>query len=326
MRAVPFIAPLVAALAVLTGLPAVEAQATRPVYRIGVLDGGSDVPPAFTRFRQGLRELGYVEGGNLLVEYRFAQGKADRLPELAADLVRLKVAVIVAVFVTPTRAAHQVTRSVPIVMISAADPVGVGLAASLARPGGNVTGTLSLGDELGGKLLGLARQLFPDIKRLAVLWNPSNPVHAPFLKDLNAIARSVAIQLQSLPATNAEDLDGAFRSVERDVAAVLILGDAIFVGQRVRIAALAAGARLPTLAIARGHAEAGSLLSYGPEPSSLFHRSAMYVDKILKGARPGDLPIEQPTTFDFTINLKTARELGVTVPQSLLLQATSIIQ
>jgi len=305
---------------------AAEAQRAGQVKRIGVLVGGLDAGPAFTDFREGLRDLGYVEGDNLLVEYRFSEGKADRLPQLAADLVRLKVDVIVAVFITPTRAAHQATRSIPIVMIGAGDPVGFGLAASLARPGGNVTGTASYLPELGGKPLELLKEMIPNLKRVAVLWNPSNPVHAPFLKDVEPAARSLAIQLLALPAVNPEDLEGALRSAARDAAAVWVLGDAMFVGHRTRIVALAAAAGLPTLSPGRMIVEGGGLVSYGPHLPTMFRRAATYVDKILKGARPGDLPIEQPTKYDVVINLKTAKALGLTIPQSVLLQATHIIE
>jgi putative ABC transport system substrate-binding protein len=273
-----------------------------------------------------LRELGYVEGNNLLIQYRFSEGKADRLPQLAADLVRLKVSVIVAVFNTPTSAALQATRSIPIVGIGLGDPVGIGLAASLARPGGNVTGTASYLPELGGKPLELLKEVIPDVKRVAVLWNPSNPAHAPFLRDVQPSARSLGIQLQPVQAVNPEDLEEALRSAARAAQAVWVLGDAMFVGHRARIAALAAAARLPALSAGPPIVEAGGLMSHGPHLPTMFRRAATYVDKILKGARPGDLPIEQPTKFDIVINLKTAKALGLTIPQSLLLQATHVIE
>jgi len=317
---------LLLALGVLVAPAATEAQRAGQAHRIGVLVGGLDAGPWFPHFRAGLRELGYAEGKDLLIEYRFSEGKADRLPQLAADLVRLKVDVIVAVFATPAGAAHQATRSVPIVGIGVGDPVGIGLAASLARPGGNVTGTASHLPELGGKPLELLKEMIPDLKRVAVLWNPSNPAHAPFLKDVEPAARSLAIQLQPLPALNPEDLEGALRSAARDAAAVWVLGDAMFVGHRARIAALATAAGLPTLSPGPPIVEAGGLISHGPHLPTMFHRAATYVDKILKGARPGDLPIEQPTKFDIVINLKTAKALGLAIPQSVLLQATHIIQ
>jgi putative ABC transport system substrate-binding protein len=212
-------------------------------------------------------------------------------------------------------------------MIAAGDPVGVGLAASLARPGGNVTGTVSLGPELITKSLHVLKEALPDLKRVTVLWNPSNPTHPPLLKDVEPAARLLAIALRMLPVASAEELEGAFRAVPRDPAgAAWILGDALVVRHRARIAALAADARVPTLFLARSHVEAGGLMSYGPDFPTIFRRSATYVDKILKGAKPGDLPIEQPTTFELSINLKTAKTLGLIIPQSVLLQATHIIE
>ena len=316
---------LLVALAAPAAPPPVEAQPTRQVHRIGVLDGGSGAP-GFAAFRQGLHDLGYTEGGNLLLELRSAEGKPDRLPQLAADLVRLKVDVIVAVFATPTRAAHQATRSIPIVMIAVGDPVGVGLAASLARPGGNVTGTVSFGPELATKSLHLLKETLPDLRRLTILWNPSNPTHAPVLKDVHPAARSLAIEVETLPVARAEEFEAAFRAAARDAAAAWILGDALAVRHRARIATLAADARLPTLFLASLHVEAGGLMSYGPHFPTIFRRSATYVDRILKGARPGDLPIEQPTAFELSINLKAAQTLGLTIPRSVLLQATQVIE
>jgi putative ABC transport system substrate-binding protein len=303
-----------------------EARGAGKVYRIGVLADASETAPAFIHFRDGLRALGYTEGDNLVFEYRLSQGQADRLPRLAADLVRLKVDLIVAVFATPARAVHDATRSIPIVVIGAGDPVGIGLAASLARPGGNVTGTASYLPELGGKPVELLKEIIPDLKRLAVLWNPSNPLHAPFLRDVEPLVRSLAIELQSLPAVRPEDLEGAFRSAARETAAVWILGDGMFISHRARIVALAGEARLPALSTARPFVEAGGLVSYGPDPPTMFRRAASHVDRILKGARPGDLPIEQPTKYDLVINLKAAKTLGLTIPPSLLLRADRVIE
>jgi putative ABC transport system substrate-binding protein len=285
-----------------------------------------DAGPWFPEFRAGLRELGYAEGRDLLIEYRFSEGRDDRLPQLAADLVQLKVSVIVAVFATPAHAAHQVTQSIPIVGIGVGNPVGIGLAASLARPGSNVTGTASYLPELVGKSLELLKEVLPNLRRLGVLWNPSNPAHAPVLKDIESAARSLAIQPQPVPAVNPEDLEGAFRSAARTTEAVWVLGDAMFVGSRARIATLAAAAGLPTLSAGPPIVEAGGLMSHGPDMLTVFRRAATYVDRILKGATPGDLPIEQPTRFDIVINLKTAKALGLTVPKSLLVQATRIIE
>jgi putative ABC transport system substrate-binding protein len=313
------------ALGTLSAPFAAEAESTRRIHRIGVLDGGSDAAPGFAAFRQGLRELGYVEGDNLLVEHRSAEGKPDRLPQLAADLVRLKVDVIVAVFATPARAAHQATPSIPIVMIAVGDPVGISLAASLARPGGNVTGTVSFGPELATKSMQLLKEILPDLKRLRILWNPSNPAHAPLLKNAEPAARSLAIELQTLPVTRADEFEGFFRAAARQSAA-WILGDALAVRHRDRLATLAAEARLPTMFLARLHVEAGGLMSYGPHFPTIFWRSATYVDKVLKGTRPADLPIEQPTKFELVINLKTAKALGLTIPPSLLLRADHVIE
>jgi putative tryptophan/tyrosine transport system substrate-binding protein len=317
---------LLLALVVLVVPLATEAQHLGQVHRIGVLVGGMVAGPWFPEFRAGLRELGYAEGKDLLIEYRFSEGKADRLPQLAADLVGLKVKVIVAVFATPARAAHQATRSIPIVGIGIGDPVGIGLSASLARPGGNVTGTASYLPELGGKPLEVLKEVIPHLKRLGVLWNPSNPTHAPLLKDGEPIARSLAIQLQPVQAVNPEDLEGALRSAARTAEAVWVLGDAMFVGHRARIVALAAAAGLPTLSAGPPIVEAGGLMSHGPDLPTMFRRAATNVDRILKGARPGDLPIEQPTRFDIVIDLKTAKALGLRVPQSVLLQANRVIE
>jgi putative ABC transport system substrate-binding protein len=317
---------LLLALVVLVLAAATGAQQSGRVQRIGVLVGGLDAGPWFSHFRAGLRELGYTEGNDLLIEYRFSEGKADRLPQLAADLVRKKVDLIVAVFASPARAAHQATRSIPIVGIGIGDPVGIGLAASLARPGGNVTGTASYLPELGGKPLELLKEVIPDLKRVGVLWNPSNPIHASFLKDVEPAARLLGVELRPVQVANPEDLDEAVQSLARAVQAVWVLGDAMFVGHRARIVTLAAAARLPTLSPGPPIVEAGGLMSHGPHLPTMFRRAATYVDKILKGARPADLPIEHPTKFDVVINLKTAKALGLTIPQSLLLRADQVIE
>jgi putative ABC transport system substrate-binding protein len=261
-----------------------------------------------------------------LIEYRFSEGKEDRLPQLAAELVQLKVAVIVTVFATPTRAAQQATRSIPIVGIGVGDPVGIGLAASLARPGGNVTGTASYLPELVGKSLELLKEVMPKLKRLAVLWNPSNPAHAPGLRDVQLSGSSLAIQIQPQSARVPEDLEGALRNAARSSEAIWVLGDAMFVGHRDRIAQLATTAKLPTLSAGAPLVEAGGLMSHGPHMPTIFRRAATYVDKILKGAKPADLPIEQPTKFDLVINLKAAAALGLTIPQSTLLRADEVIR
>jgi len=305
---------------------AAEAQRAARVHRIGVLVGGLDAGPPFGHFLQGLRELGYVQGNNLLIEYRSAEGKTERLPQLAADLVRLKVDVIVAVFATPARAAHQATRSIPIVMIAVGDPVGTGLVAGLARPGGNVTGTVSYGPELVGKMIEVFKEVLPNLRRLAVLSNPSNPSHVSMLQHLEVAARPLDIELRALSVVKAEELEEAFRTAARDASGVFIPGDAMFVGHRAHIAALVLAARLPTLFFSKVHVEAGGLMSYGPSFPPVYRRAATYVDRILKGAAPADLPIEQPTEFELVINLKTAKALGLTIPPSILARADQVIE
>jgi putative ABC transport system substrate-binding protein len=306
-----------------------EAQPARGTHRIGFLDGGSAGPsaPIVEQFRQGLRELGYTEGQNIVIEYRWAEGKPDRLPELAADLVRLKVDLIVAPISTSAQAAHQATRTIPIVMIGVGDPIALGLAASLSRPGGNVTGTASYGPELVGKNLELLKDVVPDIKRVAIFWTPGNPAHVQSLKDLEEPGRLLAIQVLALKIVSPDDFEGAFRTaVTERAAAAWFFGEPMFIIHRARIATLALNARLPTMFLVRRHVDAGGLMSYGPKFADLYRRAATYVDKILKGAKPGDLPIEQPTTFELVINLKTAKALGLTIPPALLLRADEIIQ
>jgi len=316
-------------LSVVLSPPAAEAQPATGTHRIGFLAGGSpgSSAPLVEEFRQGLRELGYAEGQNIVIEYRWAEGKLDRLPELAADLVRLKVDLIVAPVSTSAQAAHQATRTIPIVMIGVGDPVALGFAASLSRPSGNVTGTASYGPELVGKNLELLKEVVPGIKRVAVFWTPASPAQVRSLQDLEGPARLLAIEVRTFKIVSADDLEGAFRSaVTEGAAAVWVFGDPMFITHRARLATLALSARLPTMFLVRQHVEAGGLMSYGPKFSELYRRAAAYVDKILKGAKPGDLPIEQPTRFELVINLKTATALGLTIPQSVLLRADELIQ
>jgi putative ABC transport system substrate-binding protein len=317
------------AVGVLTAPLAVAAQPAGKVYRLGFLSGGSLAltKPSLEEFRQGLRELGYVEGKNIVIEDRWADGKQDRLPELAADLVRLKVDVIVAAISPAARAAHQATRTIPIVMIGVGDPIGLGLAASLARPGGNVTGTASYGPELAAKALGLLKEAVPSLKRVAILWTPDNPLHGSVFKDLEAPARSLAIELYPLKIVSPEDFEGTFSTaVTKHASAVWVLGDPMFSVHQARIAALAAKARLPTMFFTRGHVEAGGLMAYGPDFPHMYRQAAAHVAKIVNGAKPADLPIEQPTKFELVINLKTAKALGLTIPPSLLLRADRVIE
>jgi putative ABC transport system substrate-binding protein len=317
--------------AVLLAAPrAAEGQQAKKVYRIGYLSGGSSTAPQhlIEAFRQGLSELGWVERRNIVIDYRFAEGRLDRLPDLAAELVQLKVDVIVAAPTPPAVAAKNATGAIPIVMISANDPVGQGLIASLARPGGNVTGSsYSVSQEIYGKQLGLLTELVPKVRRVAVLSNPAAPSLVPAIGAVKIAARSLGVQLQFLEARGPNEFDGAFAAMAKEHAgALLVLTDPVFSLHRTRLADLAAKSRLPAAYTNRLPVEAGGLMSYGPSFPDLWRRAASYVDKILKGAKPGDLPVEQPTKFELVINLKTAKALGLTIPPSLLGRADEVIQ
>jgi putative ABC transport system substrate-binding protein len=309
---------------------AAEAQQAGKVYRVGILtDKASDPAEArlWQAFRLGLRELGWIEGGNILIEFRGAEGNYARLPELAADLVRLKVDLIVArasTFVQPAKAA---TSSIPIVFLIHADPVGTGHVASLARPGGNITGLAVLMTDLAPKGLELLISAVPVAKRIAVLWSPDTPSHTPALKAVEEAARTLRVQLQPVGVRTAAELEGAFAAMARARAqAVLVLAGPIFFAERQRVAELAIKHRLPTMSTLKEVMEAGGLMSYGPNFEDLFRRGAIYVDKILKGSKPADLPVEQAAKFELVINLKTAKALGLTIPPSLLQRADQVIQ
>jgi len=315
----------------LTAPLAAQAQQVGKVFRVVYLSPGSPSEPfrqrRFEAFRQGLRELGYVEGRNIAIESRWAEGKYDRYPALAADLVRLKVDVIVPVGGAATQATQQATRTIPIVMSVVIDPVGSGLVASLARPGGNVTGLTIMASDLVGKQLELLKEVVPKVSRVALLWNPDNPGSAPQLRQAEAAARALGVRLQPLEARDPQEIDSAFAAMTRERAgALLILADAIFLNQRRQIAELAAKRRLPAVFGNGEHAEAGGLMAYSANLLDLERRAATYVDKILKGAKPADLPVEQPSKFELVINLKTAKALGLTIPHSLLLRADEVIQ
>jgi putative ABC transport system substrate-binding protein len=317
--------------AVLLAAPlAADAQQAGKVPRIGFLGttSPSDRPPLLDAFRQGLRELGWVEGQNIVIDYRFAEGRLDRLPDLAAELVRLKVDIIVSGGTQGVTAAKNATGTIPIVMTTVRDPVGTGLIASLARPGGNVTGVSgSAGLEIFGKQLELLKETVPKVRRVAILSNPANLYHPLAIRELNVAARSLGVQLQLLEARGPNDFDGAFAAMATErVGALLVLSDAMFNLHRTRLADLAARSRLPAAYGTRESVEAGGLMSYGPSLRDLYRRSATFVDKILKGAKPGDLPVEQPTKFELVINAKTAKALGLTIPQPLLLRADEVIQ
>jgi putative ABC transport system substrate-binding protein len=278
-------------------------------------------------FQEGLRELGYVEGQNIVIEYRSADGKDERLPGLAAELVRMKVDVIVTASPPATEAAKRATSTVPIVFALSADPVAAGLVASLARPGGNITGLATISAEVVGKQLELLKRVAPKVSRVAVLQNPSNPGHALMLPQAEGAARALGVQLQVLKARTPSEIEVAFAAMRSQRAdGALVLRDAVFRERRAQIVALAAKSRLPAVYGLREEAEAGGLMAYGASVPQLFRRAATYVDKILKGAKPADLPVEQPTKFELVINLKTAKALGLTIPSSLLGQADQVIQ
>ncbi len=320
-----------AAFAVALGLLVVplaaEAQQPPRVPKIGLLRVGSLPDANVAAFIQGLRDLGYVEGQNIIIEYRWAEGKLERLPNLASDLVRLKVEVIVTGGLEASLAAKTATRLIPIVAGTSADPVSSGLVASLARPGGNITGLTVINVDLAGKRLELLKEAVPGASRVAVLRNRANGAHALLWTETQRAARSLGVQLQSLEVRGANEFEGAFAAMARDRADALLLApDEMFWTYRGQIAALAAKTRLPGMFDIKGFVDAGGLMSYGPNLPDMFRRAATYVDKILKGAKPADLPIEQPTTFELVINLKTAKALGLTIPQSVLVRADEVIQ
>jgi ABC-type uncharacterized transport system substrate-binding protein len=310
---------------------AAGAQQAEKVYRIGYLAQGSGSGAASLRplegFRQGLRELGWVEGQNIVIEYRYAEGRIDRLPGLAEELVQLQVDVIAASPTGAAMAARNASRTIPIVGMSLTEPVELGLVASLARPGGNVTGvTYGVDTDIFGKQLGLLREAVPKIRRVAVLSNPS-PAQPLIIRNITAAARSLGLQLQLLEAREPGEFDGAFAAMAKERAGgLLVVGDSMFFLHRARLADLAVKHRLPSMSTQTQWVEAGGLMSYAASLPDLYRRAATYVDKILKGAKPTDLPIEQPTKFELVINLKTAKALGLTMPQSLLLQADHVIQ
>jgi putative tryptophan/tyrosine transport system substrate-binding protein len=307
-----------------------EAQQAGKVYRVGILGEKASDPSEvrlWQAFRLGLRELGWLEGRNILIESRWAEGNHARIPELAADLVRLKVDLIVTRGSPYVQGARRATSSIPIVFTMHADPVASGHVASLARPGGNITGLAILQTELYVKGLEILISAVPVAKQIAVLWNPDAPSHTPALKALEAAARPLQRQLQAVVAGTRAELENAFSAMARAHAqAVLVLGHGPYMAERQRIAELAIRYRLPTFFVWRDHVEAGGLISYGPDFTDLVRRGAIYVDKILKGAKPGDLPVEQPTKFEFVINLKTAKALGLTIPPSLLARADQVIE
>jgi putative ABC transport system substrate-binding protein len=312
------------AAALLAAPLAAEAQSGKPP-RIGFLSDSRQ--PWDEAFRQGLRELGYVAGQSITIEYRYSEGHFERLPGLAAELVHLAVAVIVAGGTQAIRAAKQSTRVIPIVMAVTADPVGNGFVASLARPGGNITGLTSSSPDLSGKRLALLKEIIPRLSRVGVLWNSSNPDNATQLKEAESAASALGVQLQPIGVRSSDEFDGAFSAIRTWRAdALYTLGDSLFANNRKRIVYFTTRNRMASMFSVREPVEAGGLVAYGANFLDLFRRAAGYVDKILRGARPADLPVEQPTTFELVINLKTAKALGLTIPPSILARADQVIE
>ena len=305
------------------------AQQTGKVYKIGILTAGARSEGSWLQsgVRDGLRELGWVEGKNLTFEGRFAENRLNRLPALADELVGLGVDVIVTIGTLAPIAAKRATLTIPIVMASAGDPVGSGLVASLSRPGGNVTGFSLMAPDLAGKRLELLKEILPRITRLAVLWNAANPYSALVFKETERAARTLEIEVQSLEVRAPADFDGALDAAAAQHADILIVAeDPLTMDHAGKIAKFAFDHRLPAIPGLKLFANAGGLISYGADLNELFRRSASYIDKILKGAKPSDLPVEQPTRFELVINLKTAKALGLTIPSTLLGLADEVIE
>jgi putative ABC transport system substrate-binding protein len=322
---------LIAAGAFLAAPFATDAQQPGRIARIGFLSLNMAGNPRGTdSFRQGLREHGYVEGRNVVIEYRDAERKFERFPALAAELVALKVDVIVAPSVVASQAAKQATKTIPIVFAGVADPVADGLVASLARPGGNVTGLSNLAPELVAKRLELLQEAVPGVSRVAILWQPGSGMEGTdkkTLKDAEVAARALGVRLQVVEARGPAELQRAYADMTRERAnALVVLGTPMFFTERERIAGLAIGNRLPAMFSTRQFVEVGGLMAYGASLDDLLRRTATYVDRLLKGAKPADLPVEQPTKFELVINLKTAKALGLTIPQSVLGRADEVIQ
>ena len=313
----------------LVGRHATYAQPQPSPRRIGYLDSGSAAgdAPYVKAFRQGLHDQGWIEGQNIAIEFRYAEGKFDRLPTLADELVRSNVDLIFATTTPAALAAKRATTTIPIVIGFVADPVGSGLVASFARPGGNVTGWTHQGLDLRGKYLELLKEAVPDATRFAVLWNPANPVHVASLSHLEAAAKALEVQLYMVGLKDSNEIESVFSGLANDrVEALAVLPDGMFLAQGKRIIALAARNRLPTMYGITDLANAGGLMAYGVNFADMFRRGASFVDKILKGAKPADLPVERPTKIDLVVNLKTAKALGISIPESVLLRADEVIR
>jgi putative ABC transport system substrate-binding protein len=310
------------------GSEAAAAQQPTKIPRIGFLGGSlSATATRVEAFRQGLRELGYVEAKNIIIEWRYAEGKPDHEREFAAELVRLKVDVIVTAGSTSTRAAKEATATIPIVMTQDPDPVGNGFVASLARPGGNITGLSNLGPELSGKRLELLKEVVPRLTRVAVFGTSSFAGNAQILREVELAAGVLKVKLQYLDVLGPKDIETAFRGASKGRAqAVLVLAGGVFTTQRTQLAALAVKSRLPAIYYATDFVEDGGLMTYGANRSDLARRAATYVDKILKGAKPAELPVEQPKKFEFIVNLKAAKQIGLTIPPNVLVRADRVIK
>jgi putative ABC transport system substrate-binding protein len=313
---------------VLATVSSADAQQPMKVPRIGYLQiPASPNSARLEAFRQGLRELGYVEGKNILIEYRSSEGKPDRLPALAVELVRLKVDVIVTSGATVTRAAKEATLTIPIVMRQDPDPVGNGFVAALARPGGNITGLATLRPETSGKRLEILTEVVPKLSRVAVLGSSRMPGNAQALKETELAAAALGVKLQYLDVLGSKDIETAFRAASRGRAdAFLMMAGSVLLSQRTQIVALAVKSRLPAIYYDPQFVEAGGLMTYGVSFTDLDRRAATYVDKILKGAKPADLPVEQPTKFELIINLKAAKQIGLTIPPNVLARADKVIR
>jgi len=302
-----------------------EAQQAGKVYRIGFLRAGQPPESYLDGFQQGLRERGYVYGQNVVVEFRATDGSVDPLPRLTEELLRLKVDVFLASAAPAAVAVRRATTSVPIVFVGVVDPVGLGLVPSLGRPGGSITGLATTSADFAGKRLELLRAIVPSLRRVAVLWHPANPSNPIQLKGAQAAARALGMRLEPVSIEGPNDFDSASKAVP-GTDGLLFLESPLFTTHRARLAELAARSRLPAIYGQREYVEVGGLMSYGTHFKDLYRRAAWYVDKILKGAKPGDLPVEQPTNFELVINLKTAKALGLTIPQSLLQRADQVIE
>jgi putative tryptophan/tyrosine transport system substrate-binding protein len=306
-----------------------NAQAPSKIHRIGFLGNSTAVLEAnlVGPFREGLRDLGYVEGQNTVIEYRWAEGKYERFPALIDELIALKVDVIVTAGTPATLAVKKATASVPLVMVAVGDPVGTGIVPSLGHPGGNVTGLTSISAEMEGKRLELLREVVPKLSHIAVLWNAASPIQVIQENQMRAAARVLGIKVLSLGVRNVEEIEAAFADIVRErPEALFVLADRLFLHHRARIMDFAARQRLPGVHAYRELVEVGGLMSFGPSYAEMHRRAAYFVDRILKGAKAGELPVERPATFELVVNLKTARAFGLVIPQSVIMRATEVIR